>query len=124
MLFRSLRKELPKWQMGLIFRSGKCYLASYENKGEPLWSLDTYVAQELIIKGVYGYNDGKVKVSYDAEIEPVVKKMNGGKYDAAVVLNEPLLKTIWELSSIGKRMPKKTTFFYPKIWSGFVIYKM
>jgi len=119
-----LRKELPKWQMGLIFRSGKCYLASYKNDGEPLWSLDTYVAQELIIKGVYGYNDGKVKVSYDAEIDSAVKKMTDGKYDAAVVLNEPLLRTIWELSSIGKRMPKKTTFFYPKIWSGFVIYKM
>ena len=36
-----LRRELPGWQMGIIFRSGKCYLASYDNKGDPLWSLDT-----------------------------------------------------------------------------------
>jgi uncharacterized protein (DUF1015 family) len=122
--FEDMRLELPKWKMGLMFRSGKCYLASYDNNEGALWSLDTYVAQELVIKGVYGYDDGKVKVSYDAELDSVAKKMDAGKYDAAIVLNEPNLKTIWELSSIGKRMPKKTTFFYPKIWSGFVIYKM
>ncbi|MDR0334827.1 MAG: DUF1015 domain-containing protein [Methanomassiliicoccaceae archaeon] len=116
--------ELPKWQMGLFFRSGKCYLASYDGGGDPLWSLDTYAAQELIIKKVYGYDSGNVKVSYEAEFGPLVKKMESGRYDVAVVLNEPGLKTIWDLSSIGKRMPKKTTFFYPKIWSGFVLYKM
>ena len=119
-----MRKDLPEWQMGLIFRSGKCYLASHESAGDLLWLLDTYVAQELIIKRVYGYDNGNVKVSYDAELDSVIKKMETGKYDAAVVLNEPGLRTIWALSSIGKRMPKKTTYFYPKIWSGFVIYKM
>ena len=117
-------KGLPEWQMGLMFRSGKCYLASYENSGDPLWSLDTYVAQELIIKGAYGYEHGKVKVSYDAEFDSVRKKMDDGKYDVAIILNAPSLKTIWDLSAIGKRMPKKTTYFFPKIWSGFVFYKM
>jgi uncharacterized protein (DUF1015 family) len=118
-----MRSKLPGWRMGLVLRSGKCYLASNDS-GDPLWSLDTYAAQELVIKGVYGYDDGKVKVSYDAEFDSVIRKMNSGKYDAAVVLNDPSLKTIWDLSAIGKRMPKKTTFFYPKIWSGFVFYKM
>ncbi|MDR0778814.1 MAG: DUF1015 domain-containing protein, partial [Methanomassiliicoccaceae archaeon] len=108
----------------IVFKSGKCYLAKYDSPGDPLLSLDTYVAQELIIKGVYGYNEGKVKVSYDAELDSVRKKMDAGKYDAAIVLNTPSLKMIWDLSSIGKRMPKKTTYFFPKIWSGFVFYKM
>ncbi|MDR0198525.1 MAG: DUF1015 domain-containing protein [Methanomassiliicoccaceae archaeon] len=116
--------KLPEWRMGLIFRSGKCYLASNDSGGDPLRSLDTYAAQELIIKRVYGYDDGKVKVSYDAEFDSVVRKMNDGRYDVAIILNDPSLKTIWDLSAIGKRMPKKTTFFYPKIWSGFVFYKM
>jgi uncharacterized protein (DUF1015 family) len=116
--------ELPEWQMGLIFRSGKCYVARYEEPDGQLWSLDTYVVQELIIKDIYGYDDGKVKVSYDAEFNSVRKKMEKGKHDLAVILNAPSLKTMWELCAVGKRMPKKTTFFYPKIWSGFVFYKM
>lgn len=117
-------KELPNRQMGLMFRSGKCYVASYDDKKDPLWSLDTYVAQELVIKKVYGYEEEMVKVSYDAELGSVMKKMSTGKYDLAIVFNDPGLKAIWDLSAIGKRMPKKTTYFFPKIWSGFVFYSM
>jgi len=116
--------RLPEWKMGLMFRSGKNYLAAYDNDDDPLWSLDTYVAQELIIKKVYGYDEGEVVVKYDAEFASVKKRMESGKYDVAIILNEPSLNKIWGLSAIGKRMPKKTTYFYPKIWSGFVFYKM
>ena len=116
--------DLGKWQMGLMFRSGKCFLAKYKNDSDPLWSLDTYVAQELILKKIYGYNEGNVTVSYDAEYPSVEKKMAKKEFDLAIVLNDPSLKGIWDLSMIGKRMPKKTTFFYPKIWSGFVFYRM
>ncbi|MCL1904996.1 MAG: DUF1015 domain-containing protein [Methanomassiliicoccaceae archaeon] len=119
-----MENELPKWHMGLYFRSGKCYLARYDGNGDPLWSLDTYIAQELIIKRIYGYEEGEVIVSFDAEFDSVKKRMEKGKHDLAIVLNTPSLKKIWDLSAIGKRMPKKTTYFYPKIWSGFVFYEM
>jgi uncharacterized protein (DUF1015 family) len=116
--------ELPEWMFGLIFRSGRSFVARCEENGDPLWSLDTYVAQELIIKKIYGYDKGDVKVAYDAELDSVKKKMENGMHGVAIVFNAPSLSAIWNLSSMGKRMPKKTTFFYPKIWSGFVIYKM
>ena len=137
-----MEKNLKKWQMGLMFRSGRCFLARFKDETpdahavreqrkafakaviEHLWTLDTYVAQEIILKKMYGYNEGSVTVSYDAEYTSVEKKMSGKEYDLAIVLNEPSLKGIWDLSMKGKRMPKKTTFFYPKIWSGFVFYRM
>ena len=58
------------------------------------------------------------------EKEARKQKMAEKKHDLAIVLNEPSLQTIWDLSMDGKRMPKKTTFFFPKIWSGFVFYLM
>jgi len=117
-------KEMKNWKMGLMFKDGRCMLADYENKEKELWKLDTYVVQELILKKIYGYEEGRSTVEYEAEF-PIVKKMMAtGRYDLAVILNDPNLKTIWELSMKGTRTPKKTTFFYPKIWSGFVIYKM
>jgi len=119
-----MMRNLKDWQMGLMFRSGRCFLCRYSGKDNIMWSLDTYVAQELIIKKVYGYDEGKVKVSYDADYFSAEKKIADGEYDLAVILNEPSLKNIWDLSLAKKRMPKKTTFFYPKIWSGFVFYKM
>lgn len=117
-----MEKDLRNWMMGLMFRSGKCYLADFEGGKNELCSLDTYVVQELILKKIYGYDEGKCRVEYEAEFSNV-KKMKGD-FDLAVVLNDPSLNTIWDLSMKGMRMPKKTTFFFPKIWSGFVFYKM
>ena len=115
---------LKDHMMGLMFKTGKCFLADYEGDGSAMWKLDTYVAQEKILKGVYKSDEGKGIVSYDAELSSVKQKMADKKHDLAIILNEPSLQTIWDLSMDGKRMPKKTTFFFPKIWSGFVFYLM
>jgi len=117
-------KDMNNWKMGLMFKGGKCFLADYENKEKEVWKLDTYVVQELILKNIYGYEEGRSTVEYEAEFPVVKNMMETGRYELAVILNDPNLKTIWDLSMRGKRTPKKTTFFYPKIWSGFVIYKM
>ena len=119
-----MESKLKDHMMGIMFRSGKCLLADYDGGNDPMWKLDTYVAQEKILKGVYKSDEGKATISYDAEYDSVKKQMDGNKHDAAIILNEPKLQTIWDLSMIGKRMPKKTTFFFPKIWSGFVFYLM
>jgi len=119
-----MESELKDWMMGLMFRDGKRYLAKYDGGGAELCKLDTYVVQELILKKIYGYDEGRSVVEYDAEYPVVKKMMQKGDFDLAIVLNDPDLETIWGLSMKGIRTPKKTTFFYPKIWSGFVFYKM
>ena len=116
--------QLGDHMMGLVFKTGTCYLADYDGKDDPMWTLDTYVAQEKILKGVYKSDEGKADVAYDAETESALAKMDAKEYDLAIILNAPSLQKIWDLSMIGKRMPKKTTFFFPKIWSGFVFYRM
>lgn len=121
----AMMAELKDWQMGLMFRSGRFILARYNtDKDDPMWKLDTYVLQEIILKGIYKTDEGKGTVAYDAEYPSVKKKMDAKEFDMAAILNDPSLQTIWDLSMIGKRMPKKTTFFFPKIWSGFVFYRM
>ncbi len=120
-----MMSKLPDYDMGLYFKTGKCLLANYDSsEKDPIWGLDTYIAQELIMKGVYKSDEGKSSISYDAEADSVMKKMADKEYDLAIMLNYPSLQSIWDLSMIGKRMPKKTTYFFPKIWSGFVFYKM
>ena len=117
--------KLGDYHFGLLFRSGRCMLAKYDAKGkDPIWNLDTYIAQEIIMNGIYKADEGKSKIAYDAELDSVLKKMDAKQYDVAIILNHPSLKSIWDLAAIGKRMPKKTTFFFPKIWSGFVFYRM
>ena len=117
--------QLPEHMMGIVLKSGKCLLADYDADGDnELLRLDTYVAQQKILYGVFKSDEGKAEVSYDAEMDSAFEKMDSRQYEAAIILNDPSLDTIWDLAMNGKRMPKKTTFFFPKIWSGFVIYPM
>lgn len=119
-----LKEKLPQHLFGMIFRSGKCLLLDNISEEDPMMALDTYAAQQKILYGIYKSDEGKSKISYDADIDSVEKSMAAKEHDAAVVLNPPKLQTIWDLAGRGKRMPKKTTFFYPKIWSGWVFYRM
>ena len=50
--------------------------------------------------------------------------MKEGNWDLAVILSPPSLDLVWKLARSGKKMPKKSTYFWPKIWSGFVLYEM
>ena len=120
-----MEAQLKDHLFGMIFKSGRCFLLDNKEESDNImFGLDTYSAQENILKGVYKADEGKSKVSYNAELEPVKQEMKDKKHDAAIILNDPSLKTIWDLADKGKRMPKKTTFFFPKIWSGWVFYKM
>jgi uncharacterized protein (DUF1015 family) len=42
----------------------------------------------------------------------------------SVLLRPPALEFLWKLAIAGRILPKKTTYFWPKIWSGFVFYRM
>ena len=120
-----LQKDLGKHMLGLMYKSGKCYFADpCKEYDDVMMTLDTYFARTEILNGIYKNDEGKSSVSFDAEFSSVRKAMEDKKHDVAVVLNPPSLKTIWDLAGQGKRMPKKTTFFYPKIWSGWVFYLM
>ncbi len=119
-----VEKKLPGYDLGILLRSGRTLLLRQEGSGDPLEELDTYIAQEQILRGLLGYDEGRAKVYFDAELPSALRKMGEGSYDLAIVFNPPSLDSVWEISLAGKRMPKKSTFFYPKIWSGFVYYRM
>lgn len=122
--FDDMMSKLEKWEFGFAFRSGRCMLARCDDGGDPMRGLDTYALQEAVLNGIYKADEGKAQVSYDADARSVKASMEAGRHDLAVLLNSPRIGTIRELAAMGRRMPKKTTYFYPKIWSGFVIYRM
>lgn len=110
--------------MGIILRSGEALALFSPEEDDPLLSLDTFIAQERILKGLLGYDEGKVQVSFEARAEAAKDRMKREDHDLAIVFKPPSIEKVWEISRAGKRMPKKSTYFYPKIWSGFVYYRM
>lgn len=112
---------------GLLFPSGKVVVAEFTApKGDILWTIDTYVCQEAIFKDIlYQMPKGnELVVDYDHDVSSVVSRVKAGGHAVAILVRAPDLETVWKVAQGGRKMPKKTTYFWPKIWSGLVAYRM
>lgn len=107
--------------LGLML-NGKAYLASPQDlPADPIWELDSYVCQEMVLKGEAWPSEPVVE--YEHDTEKALAKIAAG-YQLLVLLRPPSVSKIWELARQDRRMPKKSTYFWPKMWSGFVYYRM
>jgi len=110
---------------GIITRSGRQYLAKMRRMSteNPLWAIDAYACQQVIFKGALAKERG-LTIDYEERLVDVRRKMEDGQYDLAMLLGSPTMEDVWKVAEKGIKMPKKSTFFYPKIWSGFVYQRM
>jgi len=60
---------------------------------------------------------------YEMNPELAVKKVKEGPYQAVFFLNPTRVEDVKEVALAGQRMPPKSTYFYPKLLTGMVIYK-
>jgi uncharacterized protein (DUF1015 family) len=84
-----------------------------------LRDLDVVILQELIIKKDLGITN----VAYEMDIEESLKKVKKGDFDAVFFLNPTRVEDVEKVALAGKRMPPKSTYFYPKLLTGLVINK-
>jgi uncharacterized protein (DUF1015 family) len=53
----------------------------------------------------------------------VLEEVHAGRYRAAFLMNPPSIQQVKRVADAGEVMPRKTTFFYPKVATGLVINK-
>jgi uncharacterized protein (DUF1015 family) len=112
---------------GLMLKDGSMHVAEYTApQDDILWSVDAYICQEVIFNEVLQSMSagGSLTVEHDHEISTAARRMADGELDLAVIIRAPSLELVWKVAESGRKMPKKTTYFWPKVWSGFVLYQM
>jgi len=121
----SLQRELDERRGSLGFLiNGKCYLGNLRNvpSRDILWTVGAHVCQKIVFERVL--EGMELSIEYEENIGEMLEKLNKENYDMAVLLGSLSLDDVWKVADMGMKMPKKSTFFYPKIWSGFVYYRM
>ena len=92
---------------------------------DTMWSVDTFVCEKVLLDKVIIPSAGRdFRIAYDHDPISVGDKIQKGEADMAVMLSTPDLEAIWRVALEGRVMPKKSTYFWPKIWSGFLYYRM
>lgn len=79
--------------------------------------LDGFILKELLT--VEGDDIGLAKGRNEA-----LDEVHMGRYTATFLLNPPSIQQVKRVVDAGEVMPRKTTFFYPKVATGLVIYKI
>ncbi len=106
---------------------GVAFLAVPRRPGEgALGRLSVHVLQERVLKEMLGYTqemlDGKVDIEYVKGTEASVDAMATGEHQACFFVKAPTTDQVMEAASAGEKMPQKSTYFFPKIWSGTLLY--
>ncbi|MBI5049969.1 MAG: DUF1015 domain-containing protein [Nitrospirae bacterium] len=99
----------------LRFRGGYSAIESPQS----LKRLDVTILHRLILEKLLSVDE------IDYEMNPALaeEKVNKGMYKAAFFLNPTRVEDVKKVALAGQRMPPKSTYFYPKLLTGMVIYR-
>jgi uncharacterized protein (DUF1015 family) len=102
------------------------------NMSKPWRALDVAVLQKLIIGNLLGITDELMakgdQIDYVKDngnaIDDIIAKVDSGSKQAAFFLNPPKVQQVVRVAEQGERMPQKSTYFYPKVFTGLTIQKL
>ena len=94
--------------------------------------LDVQVLHKLILKKQLRINDEDIAAGryisfikgYDAQEKSGLEQLENNESLLMFTLNQTPVEQVADIANTGKRMPQKSTFFYPKIFTGLVMNKL
>lgn len=111
-----------KWNLLQLTDAGREKMAEVAKEHQPEWQeLGVAILHSLVIDTLLGLK-GHEKPKYVHEVEEVVEtlKSEPETYPLAALVMPATVQQIQDLSMVRERMPAKSTYFYPKLISGFV----
>jgi len=125
-----------------IYSSGVFYVAVLKNKqamdlaapntSRPWRSLDVSVLHKLILEKLLGIGEKELADGSNIEyikdvgnaVDESIEKVNRGQKQVLFFVNPTKMQQIQMVTAVGEKMPQKSTFFYPKMYTGLTINKL
>ncbi len=95
-------------------------------------SLNVSVLHKLVLEKLLGIGDkelalgGSVEYIKDAgsAVDESIAKVDAGRKQVAFLVNPPKMEQLKMVTDAGEKMPQKSTYFYPKVYTGLTINKL
>jgi uncharacterized protein (DUF1015 family) len=89
-------------------------------------SLDVSILHSLVISECLGLDATVLAEKGDLYFTPwesnAMSALAAGEAEAAFLMRPTRMDEIWDIAEGGERMPHKSSYFYPKLASGLLIY--
>lgn len=86
-------------------------------------SLDVAVLHYALLPAL-GFEQTADNIAFTEDAQEAAAEVSAGHWQIAVLLNPTRVDQIVDVASAGERMPQKSTFFYPKLGTGMVLYAL
>ncbi|MCD6453278.1 MAG: DUF1015 domain-containing protein [Dehalococcoidales bacterium] len=88
--------------------------------------LDVSIVDHVILEKLLGLSSGREEASLDFSYDKVdaVNRVLDQEYQLAFLLSPIRAEIIKTIADVGDRMPRKSTYFYPKPPSGLIIHRL
>ncbi|MBN2353918.1 MAG: DUF1015 domain-containing protein [Spirochaetales bacterium] len=105
------------------------YRASVSENATDEWKmLDVNVLNILVLREILGFTDEMMSlqsnIEYCKDADDALGRVGSGEAQAAFILKGTPLSSVLAVADADEKMPRKSTFFYPKPLSGLVFYEM
>ena len=95
---------------------------------EVLRNIDVTVLTRLIFMEVLGFDQARLDnerlIAYSSIAEEAIDTVFAGKHDIAFILNPTRIQQVRDIANSGLIMPRKATYFFPKVITGQVMNKL
>ena len=86
--------------------------------------LEVSIIDHVILEELLGINHEKEKVSYSYQIHDAISRVQSGEFQLAFLLESITPEVIKAIADVGDKMPKKSTYFYPKVPAGLIVNRL
>ncbi len=136
------RHEQDETALGIYAGDGSFYVAILQNrslmaaaapdKSDAWRSLDVSVLQKLVLEGLLGFDEEKMGNSEYVEyvkdvphaMDQMIERVDAGHKQVAFFTYPVRMQQLAAVTETGERMPHKSTYFYPKMYTGLTIQKL
>lgn len=111
----------------LVLRRGVVPAKEIAGEESRRWKeLDVSILHALVLGAVMGLQPEKLAENGELSFTPweseALDRVSSGEASVAFLVRPTRMEDIWEIAEAGERMPHKSSYFYPKLPSGLVIY--
>jgi uncharacterized protein (DUF1015 family) len=88
--------------------------------------LNVSLIDHIILEKLLGVtrDEHEEKLAYVTDVDEVLRLVDAGEYQLALLLSPVETEVIKHIADASDRMPRKATYFYPKLPSGIVCYRI
>ncbi|MFH1382882.1 MAG: DUF1015 domain-containing protein [Chloroflexota bacterium] len=88
--------------------------------------LDVSIIDHVILEELLGLSGGKENtlLAYSYDRQDAINRVIDQEYQLALLVRPAKAETIKAIADVGDKMPRKSTYFYPKLPAGLIVYRL